>query len=96
MLRAISPVETWRSYAPKYGSGRNTDQLGMEGIVKDDKMTFEQRLTRKRPKLMRKWEEDNGARCTIHVDNDIKSRAVVFARLEFSNGRAEEIELPLS
>jgi hypothetical protein len=68
----------------------------MEGIVKDDKMTFEQRLTRKRPKLMRKWEEDNGARCTIHVDNDIKSRAVVFARLEFSNGRAEEIELPLS
>lgn len=64
--------------------------------MKEDKMTFEQRLRRKHPKLMRKWEEDNGAKCTIHVDNDIKSRAAAFARLQFSNGRAEEIELPLS
>jgi hypothetical protein len=68
----------------------------MEWTVKEDKMTFEQRLTRKHPKLMRKWEEDKGAKCTIHVDNNIESRAVVFARLEFSNGRVEHIELPLS
>ena len=58
-------------------------------------MTFEQRLTRKRPKLMRKWKEDKDAKCTIRVNDDIESRAVVMVRLEFSNGRIEEIELPL-
>ena len=63
--------------------------------MKEDKMTFGQRLRRKRPKLMRNWEEDKGAKCVIHVDNDINSRAVVFARLEFGNGRAEEIEFSL-
>jgi hypothetical protein len=73
----------------------NTDQLGLERGMKESKMTFEQYLTRKRPKLMRTWDEDNGARCTIHVDNDIDSRAVAFARMEFSNGRVEEIELPV-
>jgi hypothetical protein len=64
--------------------------------VKQDKMTFAQRLTRKRPKLMRKWKEDKSAKCIIHVEDDIDSRAVVMVRLEFSNGRVEEIELPLS
>jgi hypothetical protein len=64
--------------------------------VKQDKMTFGQRLTRKRPKLMRKWKEDKSAKCIIHVEDDIDSRAVVMVRLEFSNGRVEEIELPLS
>jgi hypothetical protein len=59
-------------------------------------MTFAQRLTRKRPKLMRKWKEDRAAKCDIRVDNDIDSRAVVTVRLEFSNGRVEEIELPLT
>jgi hypothetical protein len=68
----------------------------MEGIVKEDKMTFAQRLTRKRPKLMRKWKEDKAAKCIIQVDNDIDSRAVVMVRLEFSSGRIEEIEMPLS
>jgi hypothetical protein len=71
-------------------------EVGMEGTMKADNMTFAQRLTRKRPKLMRKWKEDNAAKCTIHVDNDIDSRAVVVVRLEFGNGRVEEIELPLS
>jgi hypothetical protein len=71
-------------------------QSEMERIVKEDKMTFAQRLTRKRPKLMRKWKEDKSAKCIIQVDNDIDSRAVVMVRLEFSNGRVEEIELPLS
>jgi hypothetical protein len=71
-------------------------QPGMEGIVKEDKMTFAQRLTRKRPKLMRKWKEDKAAKCILQVDNDIDSRAVVMVRLEFSNGRIEEIEMPLS
>lgn len=70
--------------------------LESEKIVKDDKMTFAQRLTRKRPKLMRKWKEDKAAKCTIRVDDNIDSRAVVMVRLEFSNGRVEEIELPLS
>lgn len=64
--------------------------------MKQDKMTFAQRLTRKRPKLMRKWKEDKSAKCIIHVEDDIDSRAVVMVRLEFSNGRVEEIELPLS
>ena len=64
--------------------------------MKQDEMTFAQRLTRKRPKLMRKWEEDQAAKCTIQVNDDIDSRAVVMVRLEFSNGRVEEIELPLS
>lgn len=68
----------------------------MEGTVKAGKMTFEQRLTRKRPKLMRKWKEDKAPKCTIHVEDDIESPAVVMVRLEFSNGRVEEIELPLS
>jgi hypothetical protein len=71
-------------------------QPGRERIVKEDKMTFAQRLTRKRPKLMRKWKEDKEAKCTIQVDGDMNSRAVVMVRLEFSNGRVEEIELPLS
>ena len=64
--------------------------------MKQDEMTFAQRLTRKRPKLMRKWKEDKSAKCIIHVEDDIDSRAVVMVRLEFSNGRIEEIELPLS
>jgi hypothetical protein len=64
--------------------------------VKEDKMTFAQHLTRKRPKLMRNWKEDKAAKCTIQVDGDMNSRAVVMVRLEFSNGRVEEIELPLS
>lgn len=63
--------------------------------MKGDKMTFEQRLTRKRPKLMRKWKDDEAAKCTIHVDNNIAGRAVVMVRLEFSNGRVEDIELPI-
>ena len=70
--------------------------LKSERILKQDKMTFAQRLTRKRPKLMRKWKEDKAAKCTIQVDDNIDSRAVVMVRLEFSNGRVEEIELPLS
>jgi hypothetical protein len=65
-------------------------------FVKGDHMTFAQRLTRKRPKLMRKWKEDRAAKCDIRVDNDIDSQAVVTVRLEFSNGRVEEIELPLT
>ena len=64
--------------------------------MKQDEMTFAQRLTRKRPKLMRKWKEDKSAKCIIHVEDNIDSRAVVMVRLEFSNGRIEEIELPLS
>lgn len=71
-------------------------KLKSERILKQDKMTFAQRLTRKRPKLMRKWKEDKAAKCTIQVDDNIDSRAVVMVRLEFSNGRVEEIELPLS
>jgi hypothetical protein len=62
----------------------------MEASVKADKMTFEQYLTRKRPKLMRKWKEDKAAKCTIQVANNMESRAVVLVRLEFSNDRIEE------
>jgi hypothetical protein len=63
---------------------------------KEEKMTFAQRLTRKRPKLMRKWKDDNGGTYSIEVSNDLDSRAVVIVRLQFSSGRTEEIEMPLS
>ena len=37
-------------------------------------MTFEQRLVRKRPELMRRWRDDKGT-CSIQVTDDLRQRA---------------------
>jgi hypothetical protein len=57
-------------------------------------MTFQQRLVRKRPELMRRWQEDKGT-CSIQVADDLRQRAIVAVRLQFGDGRVERIELPV-
>ena len=56
-------------------------------------MTFTKLLTRRHPKLMRKWLEDGSASYDISVKNDLTGAATVNVRLVFSNGRVEDIEL---
>lgn len=57
-------------------------------------MTFEQRLMRQRPELMRRWQEDKGA-CNIQVADDLQQRAIVAVQLQFRDGHVEHVELPV-
>ena len=57
-------------------------------------MTFEQRLVRKRPELMRKWRENKGT-CSIQVADDLRQRAIVAVQLQFGDGHVERVELPV-
>ena len=66
----------------------------MEARVQDKEMTFEQRLVRKRPELMRRWRDDNGT-CSIQVADDLRQRAIVTIELQFGDGHIECVELPV-
>lgn len=55
-------------------------------------MSFAKLLTRKRPKLMRRWREDGG-RYEILLNPDLEGAAKVTVRLVFTNGAVEDIEL---
>ncbi len=58
-------------------------------------ITFAKLLTRKHPKLMRKWREEGGGDYRISVDGGIEAPATVTVRLVFKSGRIEDIELTL-
>ncbi len=62
--------------------------------MQDKEMTFQQRLVRKRPELMRRWRADKGT-CSIQVADDLQQRAVVTVQLQFGDGRIECVELPV-
>jgi hypothetical protein len=57
-------------------------------------MTIRQRLIRRRPKLMRKLGEDKTPKVQVSVADDLEAPAVVQVRIELSDGRVEEFELP--
>ncbi len=63
-------------------------------MPKRSDMTIRQRLTRRRPRLMRKFADDKAATYRISVADDLDAPAVAQVRIELSNGRVEEIELP--
>jgi|APTNR8051073442_1049403.scaffolds.fasta_scaffold12524_2 hypothetical protein len=58
-------------------------------------ITFAKLLTRKHPKLMRKWHEEGGGDYKIIVEGGIEDPASVTVRLVFKSGRIENIDLPL-
>jgi hypothetical protein len=58
-------------------------------------ITFAKLLTRKHPKLMRKWREEGGSDYRISVEGGIEDAAAVTVRLVFKSGRVEDIQLNL-
>jgi hypothetical protein len=60
-----------------------------------NEMTWAQQLTRKRPKLMRRWRDDKNGICRIEVANDLKKPAFVAVQLQFGDGHVEDVRLPM-